>query len=85
MERSIVERRVVTQEAKTWKSRVSAIIHCVRSPFGSLRGAVPLTWSTDQHADSGVGIWTPKAGLSNGTLPAKTAGGVLIYARHAVS
>ena len=35
------------REAKTWKLHVNATIWHVRSPFGSSRDEVPLTWPAD--------------------------------------
>ncbi len=44
MEKSTAEMRVVTPEAKTWKSRVNATI------FGSSRLEGPLTWPADNDS-----------------------------------
>ncbi len=50
MEKSTAEMRVVTPEAKTWKSRVNATIRHVRSRFGSSRLEGPLTWPADNDS-----------------------------------
>jgi len=50
MEKNTAEKPVVTREAKMWKSRVSATIRHVRSPFGSSRLEVPLTWPADDDS-----------------------------------
>ena len=47
MDKSTAENPVVTPEAKTWKSRVNAIIWRVRARFGSSWFVVPLTWLAD--------------------------------------
>jgi hypothetical protein len=44
MEKSTAEKLVVTQEVKTWKSRVNATTRRARSCFGSLHLLVWLTW-----------------------------------------
>jgi hypothetical protein len=54
MEKNTAEKRVVTREAKTWKSRVNATIRRVHSHFGSSRLAAPLTWPTDNDSFSGA-------------------------------
>jgi hypothetical protein len=54
MEKNTVEKRVVTREAKTWKSRVNAIIPRVHSHFGSSRLDVPLSWPTDNDGSGGA-------------------------------
>jgi len=46
--------RAVTREAKTSKSRVNATIWHVRSRFGGLHLAVPLTWPTDNDGFGGA-------------------------------
>ena len=48
MENSIAVRRVVTRGAKTWKSRVSATIRHVHSPFEGMCLAVLLAWTPDK-------------------------------------
>ena len=47
MEKNTAEKPVVTQVAKTWKSRVNAAIRHVRSRFGSSRPELPLIWPAD--------------------------------------
>jgi hypothetical protein len=47
MEKNIAEKLVVTQVAKTWKSRVNAIIWHARSHFGSSRLEAALTWPVE--------------------------------------
>jgi hypothetical protein len=49
MEKSTAGMPVVTREAKTWRSRVSATIRHVRLRFGKVSFAVPLTWSIDNE------------------------------------
>ena len=49
-----MEKRVVTREAKTWKSHVNAIIPRVHSHFDSSRLEVPLSWTTDNDGSSGA-------------------------------
>jgi hypothetical protein len=49
MEKNTAENPVVTREAKTWKSRVNAIIWCVRKRFGSSHLKVPPIWLTENN------------------------------------
>src|SRR3989442_7185448 len=54
MEKSTAEKRVVTREAKTWKSHVNATIRRIRSQCGILRLGAPLTLQTDKERSGGV-------------------------------
>jgi hypothetical protein len=68
MEKNTAEKRVVTREAKTWKSRVNAIIRRVHSHFASSRLEAPLTWP----ADNGIGrTHKPRRGSAAGELIVK--------------
>jgi hypothetical protein len=62
MEKNTAEIPVVTPEAKTWRSRVSATIWRVRSRFGSLCLAVPLTSLTDNDRPGWAGLGIPEYG-----------------------
>jgi hypothetical protein len=50
MDKNIAEKPVVTREAKTWKSRVNAIIRPVHLHFGGSRLKAPLTWPAENDS-----------------------------------
>src|SRR5258708_30835927 len=80
VEKSTAERRVDSQEAKTWKSRVSVTIRRVRSRFGSLRLAVLPAWTADNGGSGGRGLGPPcmELALSVTNLPCSSAAGEMI-------
>ena len=47
MEKNIAEKSVAMQAAKTWKSRVNAIICLAPCHIGSSRAEAPLTWPAE--------------------------------------
>jgi len=67
METNIADKRVAKLAATTWKSRVSATMHCVRLRFGTSRLKTQLTslaekpWPADK----------PKIGRSHSNYPAR--------------
>ncbi len=80
VEKSTAERRVDSQEAKTWKSRVSVTIRRVRSRFGSLRLAVLPAWTADNGGSGGRGLGPPcmELALSVTNLRCSSAEGEMI-------